>query len=581
VGFDAFAAELVQVHLRYSSVKSDSLDIQISFPKALERSEVISTAAQYPGTPFNNLFATHIDLISCYDAGGILLGEVALHELIPAGTASIQYVWYSYRDPHLVNRIPALSSIINKGAYALLIPADLIPELSSIKDLPIVLNLSKPTICKAYSARKPSSLQFDYVQYSYAGYAEMEADPILLSISNNIILNTRKSNSTLVISTDAGAAQSTWSAALGESILHTETQFPGTAAGAQTWVLAAPDASTQAAMFAVARHYNGVNVVFMDLNDVSMQNILNCKQRLVHELLHAFKPFCFHLSENIGDTKHLNITNSAGWLCEGLCEYYSCLTLLRAHEISVAGFMAFVRNRMLQFEQLKKVPETSITTESADAQHRYLTYYSKGFLLCLLGDIHLLKISNGKVGLLTVLQRFEKERWNKAALAEDILIQEICKYGDPSLYALWKKCNNDEQLLPLREYLDEAGIAYDVTTVDTIALYTDPDYKILYPSGTIEVTKVREDNIGLKSGDIIYSIAHERVLAGNMDDLLEKLSHTELVNLEAMEVYRQGEKLKLSGKPIFMVRKRYQNIYPSAEADAPERSLRRKWLFSH
>jgi hypothetical protein len=66
-----------------------------------------------------------------------------------------------------------------------------------------------------------------------------------------------------------------------------------------------------------------------------------------------------------------------------------------------------------------------------------------------------------------------------------------------------------------------------------------------------------------------------------MDDLLEKLSHTELVNLEAMEVFRNGEKIKLVGKPSMMIRKRYQNIYPSASADALKRSLRRKWLFNH
>jgi hypothetical protein len=580
-GHHAFAAECLQVRMRYSSIQSDSLVISIAFPTALLKSEVVSAAAQYPGTPFNNLFATHVEEMACYDASGVLIGNIALHELIPAGTASIQYVWRNYRDEHFINRIPALSSIINRGADALLMPADLIPELASTKDLPIIINLSKPTVCNAYSSRKPSSLQFDFVQYAYAAYAEMMEDPILLTVSNNSILNTRKTSSSLLISPEAGSAQSTWTAALGESILHTEVQFPGTAAGMQNWILAAPDAKTQAAMFAVARHYRGVNVLFMDLNDVSMQNILNCKQRLVHELLHAYAPFRFNISENKEELKRLSTINSAGWLFEGLCEYYSCLTLLRAHEVSVAGFMAFVRNRMLQFEQLKKVPESSIKTESSEAQHRYLSYYSKGFLLCLLGDIHLLNISHNKVSLLTILQRFEKERINKSAVPEDLLIPEICKVADPSLYELWKKCDADDRPLPLSNYLADAGISYDVTTIDTIALYSDPDYKILYPSGTIEVTKVREDHIGLKSGDIIYTIAHERVLPGNMDDLLEKLSHTELVNLEAMEVLRNGQKLKLVGKPSMMIRKRYQNIYPSASADALKRSLRRKWLFNH
>ena len=273
-----------------------------------------------------------------------------------------------------------------------------------------------------------------------------------------------------------------------------------------------------------------------------------------HELFHLFKP----LNIKTDATSKLNLKaimpTAHLWLFEGVTEYLSLLMLYRQDLITQNEFLTEIRNKisLLTFQEPFNLTEVSEQIHLENSPKKYANFYNKGAVVAFLMDLELLRLSGGKMSLLGLLLRLNKNSRDRYVLEDKMVIPELVRLSYPEMETFFNKYVESDSSLNYNSFLNTIGLIYENHRIDTQYLYANAQYRYNKQKGEIYMTQINLNNVGFRDGDVLLKINNRKVSKENIDFLLQAIEQITYQKAVIFTIRRNGQILRLKGDPMLV-----------------------------
>lgn len=280
-----------------------------------------------------------------------------------------------------------------------------------------------------------------------------------------------------------------------------------------------------------------------------------------HEFFHILTPLSIH-SEQIHYFDFINPQMSKHlWLYEGVTEYFANHVLLQQDLISLEEFLDKMREKVSEANNYSDVPFTQMSLGCLDEYaDEYGNVYEKGALIGWMLDIRLRELSDGKYGLMNLMQDLSKKYGTEKPFEDEKLFDIITEMTYPEIRTFFTDYVEGNKELPYQNYLKTIGIqttgegTEEVFNFGNIGLAVDPQTKeisVFNLDGANEFGKL------FKEGDVLLEINDQKVSPSNFLELISIASEKEDEEMKILVNRPKGKKNKmkkqlLKSKPIFV-----------------------------
>jgi len=311
-----------------------------------------------------------------------------------------------------------------------------------------------------------------------------------------------------------------------------------------------------------------------------------------HEFFHIVTPLNIHSKEiQFFDYDHPKMSAHL-WLYEGTTEYHAHAVQVKYGFTKPAEFLSTLREKMTQ-AQLAFNDTIAFTTLSLGVldtfEKEYPNVYAKGALIGLCLELKLLQESNGKYGLMDLINDLAKKYGKDASFDDSELFDVITKMTYPSIGEFLKKYVGGNSPLPFKEYLDYVGVDYTdaVSTkgysLGQVELGYDPKSKKIFVNSTKNMNDFGKA-MGYQDGDIFVSLNGKKATPLNFkifrDTWAKKIKKGDKLKVEMLRPQANGtyKKVKLSSPVFESESKRYNQLSFDPKASETQLALRKAWL---
>lgn len=180
-----------------------------------------------------------------------------------------------------------------------------------------------------------------------------------------------------------------------------------------------------------------------------------------HEFCHIITPLHIR-SDVISNFNFASPTPSENiWFYEGFVEWMSKMSIVRGGLISEDEFLERLGeyySNYFFFDTTMSLRQSSLGCYSNDFQ--WAAAYSRGCMLGVIIDLELLKLSDGKTGLIDVMKHLYKIYDSKKTFADTSLIEIIGDMTYPEIKAMLNKYVNGTYEFPIADFMKEVGCEY-------------------------------------------------------------------------------------------------------------------------
>ena len=286
-----------------------------------------------------------------------------------------------------------------------------------------------------------------------------------------------------------------------------------------------------------------------------------------HEFFHIITPLNVHSEEihyfdfNDPDmSRHL-------WMYEGVTEYFSHHNQVRSGMISEEEFLKRMGQKIhhSKSEYNDHLAFTELSEGCLDDHaSEYANVYQKGALIAMCMDIELLRLSEGKYGIVDLMAELSSKYGSKKPFKDKKLFKSIEKMTYPEIGDFLNTYVGGDEPIPYGLFFDRAGIAYEaprdtmMISLGNIQLGFNPDTRRLMVAGTHSMNEMGRE-LGYQVGDEFISINNEKVPQSNISVFINEIK-SEMI---------EGEPLK-----VVVVRKDADGVERELELEAPARKVR-------
>ncbi|MCS7027129.1 MAG: hypothetical protein NZ519_00035 [Bacteroidia bacterium] len=289
-----------------------------------------------------------------------------------------------------------------------------------------------------------------------------------------------------------------------------------------------------------------------------------------HEFLHIITPLNLHSREihefNFAQPKmsqHL-------WLYEGSTEYYSHLIQLKANMITLDEFFREVRAKIEAADLMPK--ELSITKMSANVldekYHKaYRHVYDKGALLCMGLDLEIMRLTQGKMTLRTVIEQLSNKYGPEKPFEDNNLFKEIVAITHPQVQKFIDKHITGTEPLDYATLFKTVGIRYERLGKIKVASLEASGIELgMLSSSKTQITKDCPE-YGLKFGDYVKSINGVEISIFTAMSIGEDIKSSVGKPVKIV-VEREGKTIEIE-KPLKVVEEEASHVFTLEETQDP------------
>lgn len=281
-----------------------------------------------------------------------------------------------------------------------------------------------------------------------------------------------------------------------------------------------------------------------------------------HEFFHILTPLSIH-SEQIHYFDFINPKMSKHlWLYEGVTEYFANHVLLQQGLIPLEEFLDKMRNKVSEANNYSDVPFTEMSLGCLDKYaDEYGNVYEKGALIGWMLDIRLRELSDGKYGLMNLMQDLSKKYGTEKPFEDEKLFDVITEMTYPEIRTFFTDYVEGSKELPYTDYLKTIGInttgegKEEIFNFGNIGLAVDPETKEVSVFSLEGANKFGEM---FEEGDVLLEINDQKVDAANFLDLITEASYKENEEMRILVARKKGKKKNkikkqlLKSKPVFV-----------------------------
>lgn len=341
--------------------------------------------------------------------------------------------------------------------------------------------------------------------------------------------------------------------------------------------------SADAKGFGALEHNTSTTVVFPEM--MPLDQLISAMVDVVsHEFFHIVTPLSIHSEEihnfNFNEPKmsqHL-------WMYEGVTEYFANLFQVQQGLIDESEFL----NRMAEkISHASRLNDTMSFTEMSKNvleepyKAQYLNVYEKGTLIGMCIDIIIREKSNGKRGILDLMQKLSVIYGANKPFSDDELFAKITELTYPEVGAFLDLHVKGTTPINYNEYFSKMGVAESVNQVPAnVFLKGQTPYITIIPTTKeitiipgIELSKFLSE-LGLKGGDIILEVDGKPYNLDNIYELIMGSQAWKEGDDITMKIKRDDKVKEIKGK-IYLT---YEDQKGLMSVDKSKEALKNAWL---
>ena len=336
--------------------------------------------------------------------------------------------------------------------------------------------------------------------------------------------------------------------------------------------------------FGALEHPTSTTVVMPEMMGLEMLQE-QLKDVVSHEFFHIVTPLTVHSNEiqyfdfnNPQMSEHL-------WMYEGVTEYFANLFQVNQGLIEEKEFFERMAGKIAQSRQMNdKMSFTKMSKNVLNAPYKdqYINVYQKGALIAMCVDILIRENSNGKKGILNLMQDLATEYGTKKAFKDEELFSKITTLTYPAVGEFLNKYVAGETPIPYEQFFAKMGVteaSIEITGNPFLKDQTQPYITVDPNTKEIMILPEIELNtffttLGIKNNDKIIAINDKAYNLDNIYDMIMTSMNWKDGEAIAIKIIREGKEQTVKGKIIMPKEK--QDGYQAT--DASKKTIREAWL---
>lgn len=303
-----------------------------------------------------------------------------------------------------------------------------------------------------------------------------------------------------------------------------------------------------------------------------------------HEFFHIVTPLTIHSNEIQYFDYNTPKMSQHLWMYEGVTEYFANLFQINQGLIDETDFLNRIAEKI---EQAKSLNDTMpFTTMSANVlkspyKEQYLNVYQKGALIGMCIDIIIREKSNGKKGILNLMQQLSKEYGVTKAFNDDELFTKITALTYPEVGNFLSTYVSGGTPIPYENFLSKVGVTITKDKKAGNVFLKGQSPYITVNKETKEIL-VRPDTelidfykkLDLRANDIIVAINDKAYTLDNIYEMIGESENWKENDTITVKIKRDGKEQILTGK----VSLPYEEVEGLKATDSTKTNMKNAWL---
>ena len=336
--------------------------------------------------------------------------------------------------------------------------------------------------------------------------------------------------------------------------------------------------------YGALEHTTSTTVVFPEAYPLAYLNDM-MKDVVSHEFFHIVTPLSVHSKEIHYFNYNTPKMSEHLWMYEGVTEYFANLFMVNQGLIEEGDFYKRIAEKIVQSKMAfdETMPFTKMSKNILEQPYKeaYYNVYLKGALIAMCIDIQLRESSNGKMGILNLMEALSKEYGSSKPFNDEDLFGTITRLTYPEVGAFLNKYVGGSEPIPYDAYLAKMGVTKGVAMVSGNPFLKDAQIPLVTVNSNKEIIILPDislndfmANLGLKNEDIILSVNGTAYNMDNIYDLIDIADSWKDGNAITMKIKRDGKEQTLKGT-VKLPKEQSQDYRAT---DASKARLREAWL---
>ena len=335
--------------------------------------------------------------------------------------------------------------------------------------------------------------------------------------------------------------------------------------------------------FGALEHPTSTTVVMPEMMPAD-QMAEQLKDIVSHEFFHIVTPLTVHSKEVHNFDFSAPKMSKHLWMYEGVTEYFANLFQINQGLISEEDFYNRMSDKITQAAAMNdKMPFTQMSANVLQTPYKdqYLNVYQKGALIGMCLDIIIREKSDGKRGILDLMQKLSSEYGVSKPFNDEELFDKIVALTYPEVKTFFDTYVSGPTPIQYDEFFKKVGVTKSKRKVaGNVFLKGQSPYVSINPQ-TKEIYLLPElqlpefyANLGIKNNDIILEVNNQKYNLDNIYDLIM-----------ASQSWKENEpislKIKSDGKESIVkgvVKLPYDQAEGLQATDDSKKVLKNAWL---
>lgn len=560
----------VQVSINLNEIKNDKVLVTVNAPTILTDKIKYHLPKMVPGTYSEDNFGNYIEDIKAFDAKGNSLEVKKLdkNSWSIADAKTLDKITYSVNDTYDVENgkgfgsddiFSPSGSNIDAGKNVMFNTHCFVGYFTNYMSIPYKLTVLHPAKLWGATSMTDQDSTATKDLFVTSRYSELVENPIMYSKPDYTTFNVDGMEILFAVYSPTGKITAESLTPDMKTMITAQKQFLGKISTSKKYsiLLYLSSMKKDAQGFGALEHPTATTVVFPEMIPKEQLSVL-MKDVVSHEFFHIVTPLTIHSQEIQNFDYNTPKMSQHLWMYEGVTEYFSNLFQINQGLIDEEEFYNRITEKI---EEAKKMDDIMpFTTMSKNVlvepyKAQYLNVYEKGALIGMCIDIIIREKSNGKRGILDLMQKLSSEYGVSKAFNDDELFAKITELTYPEVGDFLKTHVSGPTPIPYETYLAKVGLAkastkisgniFEKDNVQYIAI-TDKNDEIIVNSN-MELNDFFT-NLGLVGGDIIMAVNDKNYTPKNNNEILYDCDNWKENDVITLKIRRNGVEQIIKGK---------------------------------
>lgn len=589
--------EQIEVNINLTDVKDDQVLVTVKAPKIKTDEITYSLPKTVPGTYSEDDYGQFVADFKAYDKKGNLLTVTKSDD----NTWSIKNAKSLVKITYLVNDTydsekgkgfgkddvfsPAGSNILANQNFMLNLHA-FVGYFQDLKDSPYKVTVTHPEILWGATSMidKDGSKTTDV--YEMPLYSELLENPIMYSKPDYTTFMVDGMDIQIAVYSPSGKITAESITPEMKTMMTAQKKFLGKINSTKKYTVIIYLSSmtpTDAKGFGALEHPTATTVVMPEMMPKD-ELVEHLKDIVSHEFFHIVTPLTIHSKEIQYFDYNAPKMSQHLWMYEGITEYFANLFQINQSLITEDQFYTRIAEKIQTANTMNDT--MPFTTMSANVltepyKSQYLNVYQKGALIGMCIDIIIREKSEGKRGILDLMQKLSTEYGVNKPFNDEELFAKVTSLTYPEVGAFLTQYVSGPTPIPYYDYLAKVGVT-KVTKKKPEGIFLNgqiPYIAVNRENKEIFIAPDKElhvfyTSLQLKAGDVILAVNNKPYSLDNIYELISDSQKWKENDPITIKIRRDGKEQIIQGNVKFP----YTDTDALEATDPSKATLKEAWL---